>query len=394
MNSDTQPVQEPTITNREAIATRFGFLILGLAASTWAPLVPLVKARLSLTDAQLGFLILAIGIGSVLTMPFAGSLAHRYGCRKVLIASCLVLLTSVPLIPLAPSYLVLGVVLLVYGGVLGSLDVVINLQGVQVENALARPLMSGFHGFYSLGGIVGAGAATILLSAGASAFGATLATLVAGLAILIYAIPGFLTNAGEGDRLVFQIPRGVVLVIGILAGTVFCAEGSVTDWSALLLTREYRLTSGLAGFGYVAFASCMTLGRLTGDKIVARLGPLKILLAGGAICVLGFWIAAASSVPFLGFLGFALVGLGASNVVPVLFSACGRQRVIPPHVALSIVTIMGYAGFLIGPAAIGEASHHLGIRVAMALIGVAVLLVPFFASWIIRQTLGDDMVSS
>ncbi len=327
-------------------------------------------------------------------MPFAGALAHRYGCRRVLVASCLVLLFSVPLIPLAPSFWLLGLVLLVYGGVLGSLDVVINLQGVQVEGALGRPLMSGFHGFYSLGGIVGAGAATLLLGVGASALGATLATVVGGLGVLAYAVPGFLADAGEGDRLVFQVPRGVVLVIGILAGTVFCAEGSVTDWSALLLTREYLLSAGTAGFGYVAFASCMTLGRLTGDRIVAALGPLRVLLVGGLVCVSGFWMAGLGSHPALGFLGFALVGLGASNIVPVLFSACGRQQVMPAHVALSIVTIMGYAGFLLGPAAIGSASQHFGIRVAMGLIGAAVVMVPLFSAWIVRQTSGGDMVSS
>ena len=367
---------------------------MGLAASTWAPLVPLVKTRLALTDSVLGLMILLIGIGSVVTMPFAGSLAHRYGCRKVLVASSLVLLLSVPLIPLSPSFWVLGLVLLVYGGVLGSLDVVINLQGVQVENALGRPLMSGFHGFYSLGGIIGAGAATLLLSAGASAVGATLATFLGGLSVLFYALPGFLADAGEGDRLVFQVPRGVVLVIGILAGTVFCAEGSVTDWSALLLTREYLLSAGAAGFGYVAFAFCMTLGRLTGDRIVASLGPLRVLLVGGLICVVGFWMAGLGRLPFLGLVGFGLVGLGASNIVPVLFSAVGRQRAMPAPVALSIVTIMGYAGFLLGPAAIGSASEHLGIRVAMGLIGVAVLLVPLFSKWIVGQTSDSGMVSS
>ena len=382
------------IGEREAVSTRLGFLILGLAASTWAPLVPLVKARLALSDTMLGLMILLIGIGSVVTMPFAGSLSHRYGCRKVLIASCLVLLLSVPLIPLSPNFWILGLVLLVYGGVLGSLDVVINLQGVQVENALGRPLMSGFHGFYSLGGIVGAGAATLLLAAGASAVAATLATFLAGLAVLFYAIPGFLSDAGEGDRLVFQIPRGVVLVIGILAGTVFCAEGSVTDWSALLLTREYQLGAGAAGFGYVAFAFCMTLGRLTGDKIVASLGPLRVLMFGGLVSVIGFWMAGLGRLPFLGLVGFGLVGLGASNIVPVLFSAVGRQRAMPAPVALSIVTIMGYAGFLLGPAAIGSASQHLGIRVAMGLIGAAVLMVPLFSAWIVGQTSDPGMVSS
>lgn len=348
---------------------------------------------------MLGLLILAIGIGSVLTMPFAGSLAHRYGCRRVLVASCLILLLSVPLIALSPSLWFLGLVLLVYGGALGSLDVVINLQGVQVEGALGRPLMSGFHGFYSLGGILGAGATTGLLAVGASAIGATLATIVAGFGVLAYAVSGFVAQGGQGDRLVFQIPRGVVLVIGILAGTVFCAEGSVTDWSALLLTREYHLGTGAAGFGYVAFASCMTLGRLTGDRIVTWLGPLRILLVGGLVCVFGFWMAGIGVHPALGLSGFALVGLGASNVVPVLFSAVGRQRVMPSHLALSIVTIMGYAGFLLGPAAIGSASQHFGIRVAMGLIGAAVLMVPLFSACIVRQTPDTksgaaDMVSS
>ena len=375
-----------------------GFLILGLAASTWAPLVPLVKARLLLTDSQLGFLILAIGIGSVLTMPFAGALAHRYGCRQVLVASCLVLLLSVPLIATAPSFWLLG---LGFAGLRrvfwGHLDVVINLQGVQVENALGRPLMSGFHGFYSLGGIIGAGAATLLLSDwGLRRLEATLATFLGGSRrALAYALPGFLADAGEGDRLdVSRFRAGVVLVIGILAGTVFCAEGSVTDWSALLLTREYLLSSGAAGFGYVAFASCMTLGRLTGDRIVSSLGPLRVLLLGGFVCVWGFCMAGQSGHPALGFLGFALVGLGASNIVPVLFSACGRQRVMPTHVALSIVTIMGYAGFLLGPAAIGSASQHFGIRVAMGLVGAAVLMVPLFSAWIVKQTSAVDMVSS
>ena len=358
---------------RERIATRLAFFIAGFAVSAWAPLIPFAKRRLALDDAQLGLMLLCLGIGSVLMMPLAGGLAARFGCRRTILAAGTVICLCLPALMLAPSIPMLAAALAVFGASLGVLDVVMNLQAVIVERASGRAMMSGFHGMYSVGGIAGAGGVAGALTWGASPLVAITDTAVLAALLLAAARGGLLAQSGEGDHPAFALPRGRVLLVGAVCFAMFLSEGAVLDWSAVFLSTVRHADPATAGFGYVAFAATMTLGRLTGDRIVQTLGAFRVVVCGTLVAAAGFALAILSASPMAGLAGFALVGAGAANVVPVMFSAAGRQHDMPTHLAVAAVTTMGYAGVLLGPAALGFVAKATSLPMAFGLL-VALLL--------------------
>jgi predicted MFS family arabinose efflux permease len=370
----TRPRSAPA--RSEQVATRIAFFIAGFGMAAWAPLVPFAKARIGMNDGVLGLLLLFLGIGSFVAMPLAGAFAAWVGCRRVVIVSVLAICLALPLLATVSSLPILVAVLLLFGAGLGALDVSMNIIAIIVERASGRPMMSGFHGLFSLGGIAGAAGVSALLSTGASPLMATL-VVVAGIACaLMKAAPHLLPYGGKSDGPVFAFPRGVVVFIGGLCFVLFLAEGAVLDWSAVFLTSARGMNTSCAGFGYAAFALTMTVGRLTGDRVVQHLGGVKIIVLGGLCSAAGFALVAATPFWPLALGGFALVGVGCSNIVPVLFTSVGRQTTMPENVAVPAITALGYAGILLGPAAIGLVARALSLStaflvVALMLLGVA-----------------------
>ncbi|WP_065946818.1 MFS transporter [Pseudomonas sp. 1 R 17] len=349
----------------ERTSTRIAFLIAGLVMSAWAPLVPLAKARTGLDESGLGLLLLGLGVGSIVAMPFAGHLTARYGCRPVIVCSTatlcvlLVLLSSLSWLP----GLALAVVL--FGAAMGMLDCAMNIQAIIVEKNSGEALQSGFHGLYSVGGILGASALTALLSLGLEPVFSALCVVIVVMGCLYKAIPSLLTYGTEKDGPIFAIPKGIVFLLGALCFIVFLTEGAVLDWGAVFLVSSRNMEPTLAGLGYASFAAAMTLGRLTGDAIVRRFGGVRVMAYGGIIAATGMLV----SLGFEGWpaslLGYALLGAGCSNIVPVLFTATGKQDRMPQRVAIPAVISMGYAGILIGPAVIGFVAHISSLSFAL-----------------------------
>lgn len=321
--------------------------------ASFAPLVPFVKARTGFGEGALGLLLLCLGVGSLITMFLAGALAARFGCRRVILASGVPLCLCLPLLGSLSDPLALGVTLLVFGGAIGSIDVVMNIQAIIVERESGRAMMSGFHGLFSVGGIAGSVCMTAALGAGASPIDATMGVVAVIIAALACAAPNLLAHASEHRQTVFAVPRGIVLFIGVLCFIAFQAEGAVLDWSGVYLSGTEGMATPYAGLGYVAFTVTMTLGRLTGDRIVERLGGTRVILLGGLCSASGFALTSLVSNWQPALFGFALIGLGCSNIVPVLFTRIGRQTLMPEHIAVSAISTMGYSGILTGPALIG-----------------------------------------
>ena len=360
----------------QQVSTRIAFLGAGVGMAAWAPLVPFAKARAGLDDGMLGLLLLCLGAGSILAMPLSGALAARFGCRRVLLVAFAVALLAMPVLASASSLPVLALSLFVFGAGNGSVDCVMNIQAVIVERDSGRAMMSGFHGLYSLGGIVGAGGVSLLLALGATPLLAVLVVVAAILGALACAAPHFLAYGSRGDGPAFAVPHGIVLFIGLLCFILFLTEGSVLDWSAVFLTQEHGLDAAYGGLGYAVFSVTMTAGRLAGDAIVQRLGGTRIIIGGGLCAAGGLALATLAPGWPVALLGYALVGAGCSNIVPVLFSATGRQSVMPEHIAIPAITTLGYAGILAGPAAIGFVAHATSLPAAflvvvLLLLGVA-----------------------
>ncbi len=242
-----------------------------------------------------------------------------------------------------------------------------------VETASGRAMMSGFHALFSVGGVIGAGGLSALLDAGASPLVGTLCVDAAILALLLASDRHLLRYGSHRDTPFFAMPRGAVLVVGGLCFVSFLAEGAMLDWSAVFLTSRHAMDAAQAGAGYAVFSVAMTAGRLVGDRVVQALGG-RVVLAGGALgAATGLALAALAPSASTALAGFTLVGLGASNIVPVLYSGLGRQSDMPPGLAVAAVTALGYSGILIGPALIGVVAEAAGL--ATALLAVAALLV-------------------
>ncbi|MGF6130845.1 MFS family permease [Pseudomonas frederiksbergensis] len=357
----------------EQMSTRIAFFIAGLGIAAWAPLVPYAKARAGLDEGTLGLLLLCLGVGSILAMPVAGLLATRFGCRRVVSAGVLLICAALPLLATVSSIPALIATLFMFGAGLGTVDSTVNLQAVIVERASGKTMMSGFHGLFSLGGIVGAAGVSALLGLGVSPLGATLVVNVMLIVALLKAAPHLLPYGSESSGPAFAVPHGIVLFIGMMCFIVFLTEGAVLDWSAVFLASERGIDTAYAGLGYAAFALTMTAGRLTGDAIVRRLGATKVMVFGGLTAAVGLALATFAPTWEVALVGYALVGAGCSNIVPVLYTAVGKQTVMPESIAVPAITTLGYAGILAGPALIGFVAHGSSLSFAFGL--MAVLLV-------------------
>ena len=351
------PVLISAANHSERMSTRIAFLIAGLLMSAWAPLVPLVKARAGLDDGGLGLLLLGLGGGSIAAMPFAGYLTAHYGCRQVVIWATIVLCAVLPLLSTMEWLPGLVIAVIIFGASMGMLDCAMNIQSVIVEKNSGQALQSGFHGLYSVGGIVGAGAMTALLTFGLDPLIAALCIVTTVLGSLYKAAPTLLTYGTERGGPLFAVPRGIVLLLGTLCFIVFLTEGAMLDWSAVFLVSNRGLEPSIAGLGYASFAAAMTVGRLTGDAIVSKLGGVRVVVLGGLCAAAGMIVSLGIDGWPASLIGYALVGAGCSNIVPVIFTAVGRQQRMPQAVAIPAVISMGYAGILIGPVFIGAVAH-------------------------------------
>ena len=358
------------------LATRLSFLIAGLAMASWAPQIPYAKARLGLDESGFGLLLLCLGVGSVLAMQVTGAAVARIGSRPIVLISGTGLCLILPWLAYANTTFSLAIGLLVFGASLGSLDVAMNVHAVEVEQAAAEPLMSGFHGMYSLGGLAGAAGGAGLLTGGLTPIAAASVAALVAAVLLVLTAPGLLRSKSARGVPLSAIPHGIVILIGALAFIAFLTEGAILDWSALLLTGSFGFPAAQAGIAYALFSVAMAFGRLTGDLVVKRLGQRRVLLWGGVVVTAGFALLLVLPIVWVASCGFVLIGLGAANLVPILFSAAGRQNAMPPALAVAAMTTLGYAGILVGPAVIGFVASWTSLRAAFAMLAVIMLGFP------------------
>jgi predicted MFS family arabinose efflux permease len=359
------------------------FLVNGAVFATWAVNIPGVRDHLNLTATEVGLALLGIGLGSLATMPLAGGWTARYGTHRVTLVATVACMLSLALPFLAPNLLLLALALAVVGATSGAMDVAMNAQGVTVERALARPVMSRFHAYFSLGSVAGAllgtalvGRVPLLTHALIVVVITTLAGIWAGRRLLPdQVVPAAKTD----DQATPSLPAGprfssAVLLLGTLCFLGMLSEGANYDWAALYFRDSLGVAGGGASWGYTAFVIAMTLGRWFGDQLRTRLGDERTVRGGALLTALGLALALLVRDPWLATLGFALSGLGLSNVVPVMYGTAGHA--LAGHGIAQVATI-GYAGFLLGPPAIGFVAQQVGLPAALgiALAGAVIIVV-------------------
>ncbi|MFC3032752.1 MFS transporter [Pseudoalteromonas fenneropenaei] len=364
--------KQSPFTRHEVLSTRLMFLCAGLATATWAALIPVIKSHVNFDESTLGFLLLCLGAGAIASMPISGALATKYGCKRVLLVAASVFAACLPLFVLVDNITKLAVLLIVFGISIGSTDCVMNIQAVLVEERSKRSLMSGFHGFYSLGGILGAGAVAGLLILGWPAIQICIFMSACIFLCIVLAKDALLPFASPSEGPAFALPKGPVILIGAICFAMFLAEGTVLDWSGLYLIDYQHASTGMAALGIFCFSVTMTIGRLVGDNLITHFGQRLILTLGGLTASLGLFIAIASPNFALALCGYILMGIGCANVVPIMFSAAGKQTYMPQATAIPAVTTLGYVGVLMGPASVGQIAHHTSLPTALVVIALLI----------------------
>ena len=356
------------------------FVLAGFAFSAWAVRIPDVKNALGLDDATLGLTLLGTAAGSVVSMSASGWTIARFGSQRMTTTAALLACATLALPALVPSPPLLFAALFVFGAAYGTLDVAMNAQAAAVEERWGSPIMSSFHGTFSVGALAGSFLAAVIAGHGVPPGLHLLGTGMV-LAVLALVATRFLVSSpaesGE-DGPTFALPIGPLASLGALALGVLLAEGAVADWGAVYLRDELGATAAASGLGYTAFSLTMAGGRFAGDGLVQRLGPVWVVRGGGLLVAIGLGVALlGGSVP-AALAGFACVGAGLAATFPVLLSVAGRTPGVPTGTAIAAVATAGYTGFLIGPPAIGLVSAAFGGLQAglavVALVGVAVAL--------------------
>ena len=357
------------------------FFIFGFAWAIWAVHIPVIAHRLALDPAVLGFALLNVGLGGVISQPLVGWLMSRIGSRpatQLFLPFCI----AAPMLPIVASTIpVLFGATLALGLIGGAANVAVNTQAAQVEAARGKPTMSSFHGFFSLGGLSGALAGSVIIGASA-ADGRGAIAIIAPLFILSLLAGWFLIEAPPKPPAAKSAKaRGLAIpAVAFLALAVICffantIEGAAGDWSALYLATIRNLPQAVATSGYAVFSLGMAVCRLAGGPIVARLGDRNVVLLGGLLAALGMAVVVFVPWAALSPFGFALVAIGAANTIPVLISAGSRVPGAEAGTGVAAVATGALLGLLLGPPVIGFVAHSMGLAAALTMMILVGLIV-------------------
>jgi fucose permease len=362
------------------------FFLNGVGIATWAAHIPYVKQKFGLSEAVLGFALLAVAIGSVAALLFGGRLVARFGSRTVITVGATCFCVALPLLLLVPAFPLLIPILALFGASIGAMEVAANVQAFRLEEQYRRPIMSAFHAFFSIGGLVGAATAGLALGQGVGDVAHTIG-VVLGLAVLTaVAMPYLLPIDPEEQHssAAITLPFGPLLGLGVLAFFCLVAEGAMADWSAVYLRDSLGTTPAFAATGYAAFSIAMAAGRLVGDALRARLRAALLVRLSSAVAAVGLGAALLAGQPAGTLVGFACVGLGLANIVPILFTAAGRTPGVATGAGIAAVASAGYFGFLIGPPTIGFVAQLTSLAGGLGLVVVLLALITLLARPAVR----------
>ena len=348
------------------------FALDGFIFAGWVVRIPAIKEQTNASASALGLALLGVSAGAVVTMVLTGRLCRRYGSHPITVICGILLSLSVALPPLTHSALALGAVLLIFGIAYGGINVAFNSAAVDLVRALQRPILPSFHAAFSLGGMIGAGLGALVagaLSPAQHLLGLTtiglLVTALAGRTLLRIPPPTQAENAPQAKsapRRLDAHTRTLVITYGLIALCTAYGEGALADWSALHLEQDLDATPGVAAVGYSCFALAMTIGRLTGTRMLERLGQTRTLVAGGTTAAAGMLLGALAPSLWTAVLGFVITGIGLANLFPV---AVERAGTLAGPDGVAIASTLGYGGMLLGPPAIGFMADWFSLPIAL-----------------------------
>jgi len=352
---------------RARLATTALFFMTGAVYAAWATRIPAIKEELGLSGGQLGLAILGLEAGAVLGLPGGGALVARRGSRFALRAGFTAYALSLTAVGLAPSLATLAAALAVMAAATSVVDVAANAQGVELERRYERPVMSGMHAGHSFGLVAGGLAGTVAAGAAVAVPAHFAATTALGLLLAAIATGRLVEETRDGDRPAFARPRGRLLALGALGFCAFLLDGTAYNWSAVHLRESHGAAPGLAAAAFTLFSLALALGRLGGDRLVARLGRGKLVAGCGAVTAAAALVVATAPSAPVALAGWIGLGAGLAAIAPTVLGAAGESGDAPPPVAIAAVTTVGYLGSFTGPPLIGAVADVTALPFALGL---------------------------
>lgn len=357
------------------------FFFSGIYAASWSSRIPDMQNALDLSNAQLGNILFAMPAGLVFGLTFASWLISGYGFRKIMLLSCVGTGIMLFFIGTSDSAWQLALSLFLFGIGRTVFNLSANTGALDVQKMYERPINSAFHGIWSIACLIAMGVGKVMITNDISpVYHFTgVAILMILLSFLMIGKDTSLAITKE-KRPFFVKPDKYLLLLGLIAFCAMMCEGAMFDWSVLYFTKVVKADKSMTTYGFISFIVLMAAGRLIGDRFIARFGVIKVLMFNGACLSAGFLITSLlpSLVPAA--IGFALIGIGSSILVPMVYLLSGKSKTLPPAYALSSVTIIGYTGFLSGPLLIGNISDLFGMPAAFLMLGGLSLMIIFLTA--------------
>jgi Na+/melibiose symporter-like transporter len=367
-------------------AVVLAFIVCGMMFGSWASRIPAIKDQAGLDSVHLGFALLGSPLGSVLAMTFAGYAAGRFGSHRITVLMLLVCAAALPLIASASSFFHLAGALFIFGAAYGSMDVCMNANGLAIERAGHSPIMSRLHACWSIGSFIGAFSTTIALQAGLSVFQQFSILAVAMVATAIVLSRTMLPERHASSGAIFTRPPRRLVLVGFVALCALIAEGSAGDWSGVFIKDNIGGTAQQAALAITFLSATMAGVRLAGDRLTQILGPARLVSLGAVVSALGMLMALVIAQPIAAIVGFGFVGMGVAATYPIALRAAGSQPGIASSVGIAAVATMGSAGVMAAPPLIGSVAGAAGLRMALGMIVVLLVVLAATAGRAVGST--------
>ncbi len=359
------------------------FFFLGLCFGSWASRIPDIQTRFDLSEGELGSLLLCLPLGSLLGLPLAGWLVHRYGSKVVILAGGFLYAISLALIGWGPNPWLVGIILVLFGLLGNVMNIAVNTQAIALEDDLGKSIIATFHGLWSSAGFAGAGigAGMILLSFSPEIHFSII--MILSFIVLFIAKPFIIReqNSHAGGGLLLKKPDDLLLRVGMISFLGMMCEGCMFDWSGVYFKKVVLADPSWVITGYVVFMGAMSSGRFLSDRITRKVGKIKIIRVSGFLIFSGLALSVLIPTFWVSTFAFLLVGFGVAAIVPMSYSIAGRSKLYSPGVALAMVSTIAFFGFLIGPPLIGFIADIFNLQVSFALIALNGLGIIFLSSY-------------
>ena len=367
------------------------FFANGALFANVIPRYPEIRNDLGLSNAGLGSALAAFPLGALVAGVFAAALIQRFGSARVATLGIVGLACALVLVGLAPSGTVLAAILFVAGGIDAVTDVGQNAHGLRVQRAYGRSIVNSFHGIWSIGAVFGGlmGAATIAVGVSLEVALAAASVSFAAVALVSHHFmlrgPDDTERVHHGHARVSRATVRVLAALGVLAACGAVVEDAGASWGAIYLKDDLGTAAAVAGLAFVALQTAMTLGRLTGDRVVDRFGQRTVVRLGGVVTAAGMGFALAIPSPASALVGFALAGLGVATLVPAAMHTGDELPGLPAGVGLTVVSVLLRVGFLASPPLVGLTADAISLRVGLLGVVIAGTVVVFFSRVLLQH---------